>query len=259
MLMVLTFAFFVTSNTFQVGLTLTTSAHLVGALGRGTTIDWRQLIAAGMRLPTPTPDDILGMCRRNAGRLTRAQFVEQTVWFDDGDATSAGDESGEPRAYSRARGCKELLFDLLSDVPSHDGSGEGGGGGGDVNGSGAGQAVATVSMSVAATWLCKMDDSVLALRTAIAVAMNKLDAPVSSDAPIDLDAAVAALNYDATASSATSFSNPVSRVSLTALWAESNSGKCTVNDLVNQHPEIAHYVETRFGRIDLRRHSNLVL
>ena len=239
---------------------MNTVTHLVSAFGREPTVDWRQLIIAGMRLPPPTPDDVLDMCRRSTEAreppLDRTRFVQQSMWFDEaivGCEDQSMSDSEKPIAYSRARGCKELLFDMLSQTLAHDGEEDQ-----DHSSGNTGSAGATLSLTTAAVWLCKMDDSVMALRTAITIAQGKSDAAVASDTPVDLETVITALNYDATArGSSTSDANPVSRVALTALWAE-NGGKCTVDELVQQHPEVAHCVETRFGRIDLLRHSNLV-
>jgi hypothetical protein len=213
------------------GLPLDTVAQLMASLEHGPTVDWRQLIIAAMRLPTATAEDILALVAER-GTADRAQFLAQPMWFD----------VDVPGGFSRSAACKEFLFDLLST---------------------GGPAERVVDLKAVALWLCRcVDDVNLALRTALAVGTGRAaDAgPVPGDAALQLEDALAVLNYDQAQTDDDSGSSydvdPVNEVALTALWAESGNS-CCVDELLSS-AEIAHCIEAKFARVDLRGFSNVV-
>lgn len=205
-------------------------AQLMAALGHGPTVDWRQLIVAAMNLPVALPEDIFGVAQ--ALVEDREQFVAQEFWFDKIDADDT---------FPRAAACKGLLFDLFCDA-------------------GAGGS-RTIDPRHVALWLCRcVDDVHLAVRTALSIIAATPDGPVPVDAPIDRSHTAAVLNYDAsttTDSSNPTDADPVGEVALATLWKELG-GTCTVEELL-QHPEVAHCVETKFARVDVRRFSHVQL
>mmetsp|Transcript_393 Transcript_393/g.1095 ORF Transcript_393/g.1095 Transcript_393/m.1095 type:complete len:397 (+) Transcript_393:1478-2668(+) len=204
--------------------------QLTAALGSGPTVDWRQLIVAGMDLPVATPTDVLAVCAAADGAtsLSREQFVAKPMWFDAAN--------GADGVFPRAAGCKSLLFDLFA-----------GGNGND----------RTVRLTTVATWLCRcVDDATAALQTALAIAHGDVATEIAGDAALDLASTAAALNYDSGPGGVGSSLNPVGDVVLGSLWKELG-GTCTAQDLVKQ-AEIAHAVKAKFSRVDLGQFSNLV-